>query len=116
MKTKKVVPAEKKSSKHTPGPWETVYNDARIIVHSTGDRSYRFVAITNNKLDTGRDTESMETAEDIANACLISAAPDLLKVCKHALRVIVAATGDDAPWEPVTSELRDVIVKAEGSV
>lgn len=67
---------------HTPGPWDTAYNDPFTVLRNTGDKTYRFVAMTDSRHDTGRQDDT-RVGEDLANARLIAAAPDLLEAAKR---------------------------------
>lgn len=66
------------TDQHTPGPWTVVEGDGCFVVE-TDDRSVRF------------ECNGLNAVGDRANACLISAAPELL----HALRTMLTATTDD---------------------
>lgn len=63
----KVTPKE---VKHTPTPWHIDDHNMSAILHQTGDRSYRHVALCDNKYDTGRD-DMKQVDIDMSNAAFI---------------------------------------------
>lgn len=75
------------SKQHTPGPWHVVAGNNAIWTSVTDDRE---IAIC-DLLDSG------DKEKDLANACLIAAAPDLLAVCELARELT-------APWYAATGE------------
>jgi hypothetical protein len=102
-------------TKHTPGPWnivgESIYANGEHILMLYG---------------RNLEVEPNHDVEQIANAHLIAAAPDLLKACTRVLGWLVAAEaelGGPLPikyaasvQKPVTVEaLRAAIAKATGS-
>lgn len=77
---------------HTPGPWTV-----RYLTNVFADK--RSVASTGGYATNGPDEEAV-SAENVANACLIAAAPDLLAACKA---IVDAHDGND--WsEPGVSD------------
>lgn len=66
-------------SKHTPGPWR-IENDAPSYCINAGER--RHVAMVSCYTD---GTPGNSSSENLANARLIAAAPDLLAAAKLAL-------------------------------
>jgi len=83
--------------KHTPGPWVWVDEYPINVKSSTGE----FIATTT---PNGRNPFQ----EDVYNARLIAAAPEMLA----ALKYVVSSTADLHPHE--IDSLRRVIAKAEG--
>lgn len=97
----------KKGAKHTPGPWVLSEDHVSAIYGAPVDgRSYGVVAKTSEYIDP-RDSQE-------ANARLISAAPELLEVCKIALD----ALGCDRLWQDrleAQRAIRAAMRKATGS-
>jgi hypothetical protein len=88
---------------HTPGPWEL---DDELCVYATSGRPAKEVARVIGW-----------TLEDIANASLIVAAPDMLAALRAALLVIGGTAGyrDGQPSVLNAAHLtRTAIAKAEG--
>ena len=100
--------------KHTPGPWFTDGIDGLSIHQRTGERTYRFIALTDSEHDTGR-TDDAARAEDMANARLIAAAPELLEAARDAY-ALLEANGWRSPQVKLHGILRAAIAKAEGRV
>lgn len=98
------APAEDAVSGHTPGPWRIHEHSSTTVVGSSGF----VVAACGGYQSTLRDSLDLER-ELVANACLISAAPDLLAALKS-LR-------GTAPWSTpadVMDQAAAAIAKAEG--
>lgn len=99
--------------KHTPGPW-----------HYSGpyktEFSSEFFHIGNDNISvcqTGGDVEVKEPnnlEEQIANAILISVAPELLEVCSEALLFIQNLEKIDS--EIIEIKLKNIIAKAKGEI
>ncbi len=103
--------------KHTPGPWsafvveDTMTVSVDIGPHPSGYRP--------NVVDwTGFDTCGLPFDQQVANARLIAAAPDLLAALKQfRTKVYNAALGSgmDDEWATVACSVADAaIAKAEG--
>lgn len=96
---------------HTPGPWTAGKPFEGHVVG--GDR---FVCSTMGHYDGRSETRE----ENVANAHLIAAAPDLLASLRVLVGVYVALvnSGDCGNWNPETEpqviEARAAITKAEG--
>lgn len=90
-------------TKHTPGPWEVENAKAPHTHHRwrIGSVSKPIAAVL--------DTPSGK--EEIANAHLIAAAPDLLEACKAAYTSLIAQLG---PHHEITEQVGAAIAKAEG--
>jgi hypothetical protein len=89
---------------HTPGPWRATAIQQRI---SYGPKEARGVYVY------GLDAEE-DGAEAIANARLITAAPELLEAAKAIRRYF--ETGLDPKNSPAEFALLAAIAKAEGRV
>lgn len=105
-------------AQHTPGPWETMFNDEVMVVHPmTGSKNYRFVALMDTHVDTGRAASKEERAENVANARLIASSPDL-KWSVQALLNVVNALAQGKPWNNHMAEIERIstahLAKAEG--
>lgn len=104
--------------RHTPGPWEVVRGgyvggwhpeDEKPLVIQASKRCSVAVVNSNKGRIAGDSPE--------ADANLIAAAPDLLKVCKSAHACVDAEilTGGNAEaWKPLRGQLESAIRKAEG--
>lgn len=94
----------------TPGPWVASSTD---VLQDWSDRAFRRV-VARASDDTYR---GVIEAEQIANARLISAAPELLSIVIEVLPIMesldVSAEDDDEPMEIVT-RCRAAIAKATG--
>jgi hypothetical protein len=97
--------ARKEKANHTPGPWR----------YNSDPRGAQFgVHVFLNEIDSfalgvggGPDEQ---VAEDLANARLIAAAPDLLDACREAFRMVRNCPGN---WEQgVAEKLAAAIIKA----
>jgi len=98
--------------KHTPGPW-AFSNDKDYVVEAFKEGSPYSIC----KYDVNSDSE----AEDLANANLIAAAPDLLAACKSAVGIILERLnfieqtyGLEQDKEAYLRELESAIRKATG--
>jgi hypothetical protein len=67
-------------SKHTPGPWSVDAVPGLPVYINAGDDGLRPVADING-LEDGINNDARRE-EQMANAALIAAAPDLLEACK----------------------------------
>lgn len=76
-------------SKHTPGPWREYDDGDTLWVEATPHRSAVICDVVGNLWDN-KEQVAQITPEDIANARLIAAAPDLLRLLKLALEDIGA--------------------------
>lgn len=84
--------------KHTPGPWkfdtftEHPSKDGGYFIYSPGEKKGLGSLFNSGKHSTYR----VDSGECRANACLMAAAPELLKACKKALSHLapIAASGD----------------------
>ena len=102
------------SAKHTPGPW--THEGFGVWSHVNGEN--RRVACS--EFDRGDGPYKVKTeAEAVANAALISAAPDLLEACKALMRHMEppALPGDARTLTGYALDYRaakSAIAKAEG--
>jgi hypothetical protein len=86
-------------SKHTPGPWLAIADDDE-------DESGWVVASENALFDTiARPTAQPTDGEELANARLIAAAPELFDGCNALLGLLQLVSGRD----DLTPELREVL-------
>lgn len=80
---------------HTPGPWRLLVGDeGDFILHGDSPEPHG-----QNMVICSRNIGTPNSAEGIANARLISAAPDLLAALKHAIEV-------DTEWRSRHGEYR----------
>ena len=91
-------------SKHTPGPW-VVYDDSN-------DGKTNRIEIAARGKTVARIYHSVP-AEDLPNARLIAAAPDLLEALKDTLQLLEVYCEDFE--EATRKQARAAIAKAEGS-
>jgi antitoxin (DNA-binding transcriptional repressor) of toxin-antitoxin stability system len=114
---------QKKTAQHTPGPWGIGDSGTRsdgIWIEPT-DKNANVLADIVGRLNDGEDTQI--TDEDIANARLIAAAPDLLAAANLALeyfeQCVMSCDPDEAEEEsgdvPEAAKLRAAILKATGA-
>ena len=92
--------------KHTPGPWEVI---DRAQQHNT-DALHRYLIMQpeGNNTFIAKTIKEYDSVDDLSNARLIAAAPELL----DALRLVLAHDGalTGADW----TAIRAAIAKAEG--
>ena len=95
------------NAKHTPGPW--IWSAGLSIWRESDSQIVSSVAC---------DSVFNPTEEEVSNARLISAAPDLLAALQNACNVMAAiVTGDLdglSPNSPALIEARAAIAKAKG--
>ena len=103
---------------HAPGPWIAMERDEeRDILIVAADGSTVVMVFASDAW--GRDVEKTD-AEEEANAHLIAAAPDLLRVCREALqaeRAYILRMREQVPnyeGSMLMAQLMTVIKKAEG--
>tara|TARA_R110002110_G_scaffold336074_2_gene546613 strand:- start:4715 stop:4987 length:273 start_codon:yes stop_codon:yes gene_type:complete len=89
-----------KRIKHTPGPWAVDRTGTRVVDPSE-PKEYVLAECHENKVAT-----------IMANARLISAAPELLEACKSALALIDIST--DYKGMSTSTQLAKAIAAAEG--
>jgi hypothetical protein len=100
-------------SKHTPGPWSFTKGDKErremSVIHKANDREFLLgYAITESQ-------NPHQRAEDIANARLMAAAPDLLDVLRRVLAGAVRPVDGAARLDPAyLDDIKAAIAKAEG--
>ena len=109
------------STEHTPGPWKLADSDDNIIVG----------AVTRYKNPTPKGInlacvaivdDSSDEYEDMANARLLAAAPELLAACEYVLPHLeeyvkwhhAHAGGCSVEMEQARDNVRDAIKKARG--
>jgi len=89
--------------KHTPGPWE---DTGGCIIAPVGDRDN-----VHGECDASIFGNTPEEAQ--ANACLIAAAPELLKAIKGLLNAQSYGIAKEG-WNAAAKAALDIIDKAEG--
>lgn len=103
------------SGKHTKGPWKAGRSDMATIHFPSDEDGYsskwvyagkKYIAVA-----SGRDVEEWD--EVMANARLISAAPDLLEACQ-ALLAHLSSDGDDDKDDDALERIEWAIAKATG--
>ncbi len=107
-------------SKYTKGPWEIAHGgtakDGKFEI------TEYFVRVPDDDVSIAADIINPKTGNPSeANAQLISAAPELLEACKHALRWHKgdkwrnsSDTSEVKAWEVTNNILEQAITKAEG--
>ena len=96
-------------SKHTPGPW---YNSGFDILR--GKAGAQVARVGSEAPHTRNGTKEYEDLEMYANAHLIAAAPELLKECESALKILEYLAKCDACNEVELASLKAAIAKAKG--
>lgn len=112
--------------KHTPGPWHaelsepfTLGGDSREVVALDGNGNVTR-GICSFMLDTDGHPNGKDFIEDVANAKLIAAAPELVAACDDLLELFGQAvfTLDDQNDKPMVENrlnaIRSAISKAKG--
>ena len=66
-------------SGHTPGPWEVLDEDRRCV-YRLGENGFNIFSLS--LVNGGSHEESAPHEEQVANARLIAAAPELLEACQ----------------------------------
>lgn len=97
-----------KTTKHTPGPWETGGVMTLVEFRPEGWNAPMCIADCHTKNAPQSETER------VANARLIAAAPELLEACKAAMNDKYARFGMTKDNYPVREILARAITKAEG--
>jgi len=94
--------------KHTSGPWKIIGEKSNIIITAT---------FLNGSDNYGMPIAYMQTEanceDSMANAKLMTAAPELLQACKEVLDIVIAYQHIPAQFQ-ACQILQDVIKKAEG--
>jgi hypothetical protein len=117
------------TAKHTPGPWELLRGGIEVQSETNNHEIHAFVvgipvpiAEVHRNMHVEHDDPVgeyvMSKAEGLANAALLTAAPDLLAALEDACNVMAAiVTGDLdglSPNSPALIEARAAIAKAKG--
>lgn len=92
-------------TKHTPGPWRFRRDKVGYSIEIIGADGYSLAGIA----DIRKDEHGRES-EDLANARLIAAAPDMLSL----LKIFVMGTADSHPDSLGRQRAMELIGKAEG--
>ena len=101
--------------KHTKGPWKVF---GTLVISQTEDMENRgntVVCETRQPAASGLSEVFPNYDEDVANARLIAAAPELLEACIQSIKYL-----DQTGWyksypTKIAKLLKDVIKKAEGN-
>ena len=101
---------------HTPGPWHVTLQDTgEDGIHIWVDQSNPKENVIADINWRGETADGEPGEEDLANASLIAAAPDLLAACEGVLARI-GATGDYVGQDgQFAKEIRAAIAKAKGA-
>jgi hypothetical protein len=106
---------ERDMPKHTAGPWAFTEGDAErrasSSVHKADDPEFQIAHVT---CEWQND---QQRAEDIANAKLIAAAPELLAACEWVVETIQGGDSFEKldPWaKEIVAAVRATIAKAKG--
>lgn len=94
------------NTEHTPGPWSR----ADSVVVTTMETHHYMTWIANCSVG------GAGSSEQLANARLVAAAPELLDALKDAIELIESLDGKDNSCAPMTdiSDLRAIVAKATG--
>ena len=103
---------QKTESTHTPGPWRIGDAGNTVFGPPNGSPSPERVATVHGGT---RDQVAIDRALIMkANARLIAAAPELLKIARDYLDVIKACVGGEE--NQTVNEVQNIIFKAEGRI
>jgi len=100
---------------HTPGPWvvwglSSNDGEAEVVSKQDGSKTICWTADTYNEVDG----EGEVTSEDLSNARLIAAAPDLLAALWELVHYDEGSSEQGSYGEEVLMRCKDAIAKAEG--
>ena len=95
---------------HTPGPWKIDPSEEFPLAVIVDDEDGELDGVCICELQGEFDDKSSATPEQMSNARLIAAAPELLEACKYALAQLEA----DGNSELICEDIRDAIRKAKG--
>lgn len=112
-------------TQHNPGPWDASsfqegdLAQAYYVTNNDGRRVCLIAGYGERKRYRSPKCDAALTAEDVANARLIAAAPDLLKACRLMLDAVNEHHKDGSilwvnPGETAWELLTDAISKATG--
>ena len=105
---------------HTPGPWTVESKDGSSVsttvpMAETRTHGYRVGAQFICDLNDGEYHEYQDGAEQLANARLIAAAPELLEALQELVRLGTSGTGYvSASWIEAHEAARAALSKATG--
>lgn len=114
----------KTMTKHTPGPWAINYNGTIGHIKSLAKHP-RGMTPTIARFDSDLIAQSIEEDESLANAHLVSAAPDMLAAIQGAMKIVSLWNGRVVPeyhqhyeemkaLEMMQQAFIEAIAKAEG--
>lgn len=111
MSTKTKKKDQPKAS-HSHGPWAFTEGDASrrdcSSVYKASDKEFLIAHVI------CESRNQLARAEDIANARLIAAAPELLQAAKSALLLLTLNLDESDHVPKIVTQLESVIAKAEG--
>ena len=102
---------QKGTTQHTPGPWSMEYDDGVWI--SGPDKNANVLCDIIGRIDD-REAGTQITDEDLANARLIAAAPDLLEALRDLFQAEIEQA-DHILLELAIEKARTAITKAAGA-
>lgn len=115
------------NNKHTPGPWEADFRTGCFAVRRKGDKLNCLSEASRDSIvfQNGRSEDLSEpngyrylTDEQIANAHLIAAAPELMEALEKAKAFLVTAITRGevkmSDYEELVSDIENTISKAKG--
>ena len=104
---------------HTPGPWAidlerpmVLGGDSREVYALTPDGRHVERGVASLLFDTDEYPDGAAYLEDVANARLIAASPDLLAACVRLLSYY--ENGEIHDFKAVVAEVRGAVAKAKG--
>lgn len=93
---------------HTKGPWRSITTKLE-----TSNYCFHSIMSVDNKI-IAHITDGDD--ENLANADLMSAAPELLEACEKALGVVQSLIELGTPLQELENELNNTIKKSKGEV
>jgi hypothetical protein len=104
-------------SKHTPGPWKTYYagpfNEDLIVTQIGGGAMYD-PGCGSQVASISFQPGGAKGEEMVANARLIAAAPDLLKLLREVMDVVEVVLDDESEMDTWLDHAHAAIAKVEG--
>ena len=104
------------AGKHTPGPWigmDGDYEDIDIVAHKDGERMFCIASDVGGEIHAANGSYE-DFTEVLANARLISCAPDLLEALEAAYELLSSGPAiPDAQYSVVTNAAA-AIARARG--
>lgn len=100
-------------SKHTPGPWEIVQQDAGIVIRTESPKKTKYGASRYAAIGGFERSDSEQIAEAMANAHLMASAPELLAALILAKDMMIA---NDLSLPRTFEVIDEAIAKAKGEL